>query len=227
MDHAYFEGKTAEIGETINGYLAAGKKLFVGSSFQTHSIPLLHIVSRIKRNIPVYFIDTGHHFDETLAFKQQIGELLGIEIIDLHSVVSTELQHDAAGTPYFASDPDRCCNINKIQPLQPVLRSHDVWINGIRKDQSETRSQMGREVRGPCNTLRYHPILGWNSKEIFYYRRLHHLPPHPLEEKGYPSIGCEPCTRRPDPMGDERSGRWFGHQKTECGLHTDLAAKGL
>jgi len=139
MDQVYFQNKTTTIEETLNSYLAAGKKLFVGSSFQTHSIPLLHIVSSISRDIPVYFIDTGFHFAETIEFKQLIGELLGLKIISARSVVSTELQYDAKGTPYFACDPDLCCNINKIQPLQPVLRNHDVWINGIRRDQNKTR----------------------------------------------------------------------------------------
>ena len=103
--------------------------------------------------------------------------------------------------------------------------AHDVWINGIRADQSETRRQMGRTAKGPFNTQRYHPMLDWNNKEIFYYRKLYRLPPHPLEEKGYLSIGCEPCTRKIDPSGDERQGRWFGMKKTECGLHTDLIEK--
>ena len=120
MDQVYFQSKTTAIEETLNSYLAAGKKLFVGSSFQTHSITLLHIVSSISSDIPVYFIDTGFHFAETIEFKQLIGELLGLKIISARSVVSTELQYDAKGTPYFASDPDHSCNINKIQPLQPV-----------------------------------------------------------------------------------------------------------
>jgi len=84
---------------------------------------------------------------------------------------------------------------------------------------------MGRTANGPFGTLRYHPMLDWNNKEIFYYRKLFELPSHPLEDKGYMSIGCEPCTRKVDPDGDERQGRWFGMKKTECGLHTDLIEK--
>jgi len=225
MDRAYFQDKTAETKDTLNSYLAAGKKLFVGSSFQTHSIPLLHLVRSVSRDIPVYFIDTGFHFPETIIFKEQIGDLLDLNIINTHSVVCKSLQCNASGTFYFASDPDHCCYLNKIQPLEPVLMTHDVWINGIRGDQSATRQQMGREIKGPFNTLRYHPMLDWTSKEIFYYRKLFELPTHPLEEKGYVSIGCEPCTRRVDPLGDERSGRWFGMKKTECGLHTDLVQR--
>lgn len=225
MDQAYFEQKTADIRQAIEGFLAEGKKLFVGSSFQSHSIPLLHIVRSISRDIPVYFIDTGFHFPETIDYKEQIAELLDLNVISTRSVVCKRLQCDADGMFYFATDPDHCCYLNKIQPLEPVLIEHDVWINGVRADQSATRAQMGRIANGPFDTLRYHPMLEWNSKDIFYYRKLHDLPPHPLEEKGYQSIGCEPCTRKVDPLGDERQGRWFGMKKTECGLHTDLIEK--
>jgi phosphoadenosine phosphosulfate reductase len=225
MDTAYFAEKTAEIERAVNGFLAEGLKPFVSSSFQTHSIPLLHIISSISREIPVYFIDTGFHFPETIIYKERIAELLGIEVISTKPLVCKSLQVDGDGNLYFASDPDHCCYLNKIQPLEPVLMTHDIWINGIRGDQSAHRKQLGVIEQGPFGTRRYHPMLGWSSKEIYYYRKLYDLPPHPLEEKGYQSIGCEPCTRKMDPEGDERQGRWFGLKKTECGLHTDLIEK--
>jgi phosphoadenosine phosphosulfate reductase len=225
MDAQYFEEKTAEIEQRISGFLNEGLKIFIGSSFQTHSIPLLHIVTTISKEIPVYFIDTGFHFPETLIYRDQIAELLGIEVLNTHPVVCKSLQCDADGNLYFASDPDHCCYLNKIQPLEPVLIEHDVWINGIRAEQSAHRKAMGSVIKGPFGTLRYHPVLHWTSKDIFYYRKLHNLPSHPLEKKGYLSIGCEPCTRKVDPSGDERSGRWFGMKKTECGLHTELVEK--
>jgi len=225
MDAQYFEEKTAEIAQCIDGFVADGLKLFIGSSFQTHSIPLLHIITSISKDIPVYFINTGFHFPETLIYRDQIAELFGIEVINTRPVVCKSLQCDESGNLYFASDPDHCCYLNKIQPLEPVLIEKDVWINGIRAEQSAHRKAMGSIIKGPFNTLRYHPVLHWTSKDIFYYRKLHNLPPHPLEAKGYLSIGCEPCTRKVDPSGDERQGRWFGMKKTECGLHTDLVEK--
>ncbi len=225
MDQAYFDEKTAEVRETISGFLDEGKKLFVGSSFQSHSIPLLHIIRSISKDIPVYFIDTGFHFPETIIYKEDIAKRLDLNVISTRSIVCKRLQCDADGAFYFASDPDHCCYLNKIQPLEPVLMEHDVWINGVRADQSETRRQMARIANGPFGTQRYHPMLNWNNKEIFYYRKLYDLPSHPLEEKGYMSIGCEPCTRKIDPDDDERQGRWFGMKKTECGLHTDLIEK--
>ena len=158
-------------------------------------------------------------------YRDQIAKLLDIEVIDTKPVVCKSLQCDADGNLYFASDPDHCCYLNKIQPLEPVLIEKDVWINGIRAEQSAHRKAMGTVEKGPFGTLRYHPVLHWTNKDIYYYRKLHNLPPHPLEEKGYLSIGCEPCTRKADLSGDERQGRWFGMKKTECGLHTDLVEK--
>lgn len=225
MSQAYFEQKTADIRVMINGFLAEGKKLFVGSSFQGHSIPLLHIVRSISQDIPVYFIDTGFHFPETIIYKEQIAKLLDLQVINIRSMVGKRLQCDADGMFYFTVDPDHCCYLNKIQPLESVLIEYDVWINGVRADQSETRRRMEQTVKGSFDTLRYHPVLHWSNKDIFYYRKLHNLPPHPLEQKGYLSIGCEPCTREVDALVDERQGRWFGLKKTECGLHTDLIEK--
>jgi phosphoadenosine phosphosulfate reductase len=225
MDSSYFEQKTAEIAGYVNGFLAEGLKPFVSSSFQSHSIPLLHILTSISKEVPVYFIDTGFHFPETIIYRDQIAERLGIEVINTKPTVGKNLQLDGDGNFYFASDPDHCCYLNKIQPLEPVLIEKDIWINGIRADQSAHRKKMGVMVNGPFGTRRYHPMLGWTNKDIYYYRKLYDLPAHPLEEKGYLSIGCEPCTRKMDLSGDERQGRWFGMKKTECGLHTDLIEK--
>ncbi len=222
MDAQYFKDKTTGIEKQITAFLNEGKKLFIGSSFQTHSIPLLHIITSISKEIPAYFIDTGFHFPETLIYRDQISDLLGLEVLNTHSITCKSLQCDADGNLYFVSDPDYCCYLNKIQPLEPVLVEHDVWINGVRAEQSAHRKTMVALMKGTFGTLRYHPMLHWTNKEIFYYRKLHNLPPHPLEEKGYLSIGCEPCTRKIETTGDERKGRWFGMKKTECGLHTEL-----
>ena len=210
------------IREKIESYKAAGKRLFTTSSFQSHSIPLLHIISRIDRSIPVYFTNTGYLFPETISFAEQISERLGLRMIGLRSVVPKVHQTDHKGRFFFASDPDHCCYLNKVQPLEPVLMQHDVWINGIRADQSANRRAMNEEQPAPHNTLRYHPMLNWDAKMIHYYRKDHNLPSHPLETEGYLSVGCEPCTTKLVDDGNERNARWFGMNKTECGLHTEL-----
>lgn len=199
--------------------------MFTTSSFQTHSIVLLHIISKIDNSIPVYFINTGFHFPETVAFKDQVAEMLKLNIREVSSFTSRHMQKDAKGKFLFTSDPDFCCYLNKVQPLEPILAEHDVWINGVRADQSAVRKSFQIEEKAPHDVIRFHPMLDWNTKMIELYIKEHKLPRHPLEEKGYFSIGCEPCTRKFDLEWNAREGRWFGLKKTECGLNTDLVEK--
>lgn len=213
-----------EIKSYLENYRKERKKVFATSSLQTHSIPLLHIISRIDKDIPIFFINTGFHFPETVKFRDQIIEQLGLKMVDLHSMVSRNLQRDQKGQFYFTSDPDYCCFLNKTQPMEPILGEYDIWINGIRGDQNANRKNMQIEQDAPRGSKRFHPMLDWTSKMIYEYSKEFNLPKHPLENQGYLSIGCEPCTRKVD-LSNDRSGRWFGLNKTECGLHTDLAAK--
>jgi len=206
----------------INEYKAAGKTLFTTSSFQSHSLVLLHILSRIDRSIPVYFINTGFHFPETVSFRDQVTEQFGLNTIDLKSDVPKFMQRDPDGRLLFTSDPDHCCHLNKTAPMDAILLAKDVWINGVRADQSAVRAAMKVEQPAKHGCLRFHPMLDWNPKMIWQYQKEHKLPKHPLEEKGFVSIGCEPCTRKLDPEMQEREARWFGMNKVECGLNTDL-----
>lgn len=213
------------IKQKIEEYKEKGLKLFSTSSFQTHSIVLLHILSRIDKSIPIFFINTGYHFPETVRYRDQITEMFGLNLVDLHSNTSKNLQRDATGKLLFTSDPDFCCHLNKVLPLDNILAEYDIWINGIRADQSAVRKQMKVEQNAPHGAIRFHPMLDWNSRMIEQYLKEHQLPRHPLEAKGYFSIGCEPCTRKFDINMMEREARWFGLNKTECGLHTDLVQK--
>ena len=213
------------IKDKIQQYRSQGKKVFTTSSFQSHSIILLHILSKIDKSIPVYFLNTGYHFPETISFKEEITRLFGLNTIDLYSATPKYMQKDSHGQLLFTSDPDHCCYLNKVQPLESILMSYDVWINGVRADQSSIRKNFSLEEKAPHGTLRYHPIIHWTSKRIHEYRKIYDLPVHPLETKGYLSIGCEPCTRKLDPETAERESRWYGLNKTECGLNTDLVIK--
>lgn len=214
-----------QIEQKLKLYTSAGKKMFSTSSFQSHSLVLLHIISKIDNQIPIFFINTGYHFPESLAFRDQITEQFGLKVIDLSSEIPKYMQRDTEGRLLFASDPDHCCHINKVQPLDAVMRSYDIWINGVRADQSATRAAMLEEQPAPHGVVRYHPMLHWTSKMVYEYQKLHQLPKHPLENKGYMSIGCEPCTRKIDTEMLEREARWYGLNKNECGLHTTLGAK--
>jgi phosphoadenosine phosphosulfate reductase len=214
--------KFPEIEKQIRGYRESGKRLFTTSSFQSHSLVLLHILSRIDNAIPVYFINTGYHFPETVRFRDEVADAFGLSVQDLRSQVPKFMQRDADGQLLFTSDPDHCCYLNKTQPVDAILLSHDIWINGVRADQSATRAAMMVEQPAKHGCIRFHPMLDWNAKMIWQYQKEHNLPKHPLEEKGFISIGCEPCTRKLDPEMQEREARWFGMNKVECGLHTDL-----
>ena len=214
-----------EIKAWIERYRSEGKTMFTSSSFQSHSLVLLHILSRIDKTIPVYFLNTGYHFPETIRFRDSVAASFGMKTIDLRSDVPKIMQRDNDGRLLFTSDPDYCCYLNKTRPMDAVLREHDIWINGVRADQSQVRAAMKVEQPAPHGTLRFHPMLDWTSKMIYDYRKEHNLPKHPLEDKGYVSIGCEPCTRKLDPAMQEREARWYGLQKVECGLHTELVSK--
>ncbi len=210
------------IAEKISHYQAQGKSLFTSSSFQTHSLVMLHILSRIDSSIPIYFINTGYLFPETIAFKDEVAAQFGLTIHEVKSSTPKYLQREANGKLMFTTDPDHCCYLNKTAPMEPVLANYDVWINGVRADQSAVRKAMKSEQPAPFNTLRFHPMLDWTNQAIFRYVREYDLPRHPLDAQGYVSIGCEPCTRKPDPEMQEREARWYGMNKVECGLHTDL-----
>lgn len=214
-----------EIENRINEYENRGLKLYTTSSFQTHSIVLLHLLSRINKNIPVFFINTGYHFPETVAFKDLVGEKFNLNIKEVVSSIPRHMQKDEQGQLLFVSDPDYCCHINKVEPLEPILSEYDVWINGVRADQSAVRKNFQIEEQAPHNVIRFHPMLDWNNRMIYAYLKEHQLPRHPLEEKGYTSIGCEPCTRKMDLEMNEREARWYGLKKTECGLNTELVKK--
>ncbi|MFT5618175.1 MAG: phosphoadenosine phosphosulfate reductase [Arenicella sp.] len=216
----YFEQK-------IKQYQSEGKSIFASSSFQSHSIPMIHIISQIDNSIPVYFLNTGYHFPETMAYRTQIAELLNLNVIDAKSPISKNLQREPDGRLYFASDPNHCCFLNKTLPMEPVLARHDIWITGVRRDQNANRSSFPYEAKGPQDTLRFHPMLDWNGKMIGTYINDFKIPRHPLEAKGYLNIGCSPCTAKYVDNGDGtgRGSRWAGMKKTECGLHTDLMAK--
>jgi len=202
--------------------------MFVTSSFQTHSLVLLHILSRTAADIPVFFLNTGYLFPETLAFRDQIAEAFALQVQDLHSAVPKTQQRDGAGRSLYASDPDFCCYLNKTQPMEVMLEKYDVWITGVRADQNDNRRTLTVEQQTPGRAIRFHPMLGWTERAIEAYISEYKLPRHPLEAEGYLSVGCEPCTRKIDldlVEQDPRMARWFGLQKTECGLHTDLVGK--
>lgn len=206
------------IRDKIFQYKSEGKRLFATSSFQTNSVVLLHIISKIDKTLPVYFINTGFHFPETITYKNIITQMLGLHVRDLLPHVPKAMQCNASGDLMFTYDPDYCCYLNKVQPVEALLKQYEVWINGVRADQNNIRSSFREEEATRYKAVKYHPILRWSGQEMDDYINFFDLPVHPLEKLGYKSIGCEPCTR-PVNGPDVREGRWAGMKKTECGLH--------
>jgi phosphoadenosine phosphosulfate reductase len=190
------------------------------SSFGADSAVLLHMVAQIDPKTPVVFVDTGQHFPETLAYRDALVARLG-----LTNVVNAGPDPEVAAKEdperfLFQSDPDRCCDIRKVQPLARALENYDAWITGRKSFQSATRSRVPLfEAEG--DRVKVNPLVGWSAADILDYIRAADLPPHPLVAKGFPSIGCLPCTSRVAPGEDPRAGRWRGRGKTECGIHTE------
>lgn len=213
--------------EKIQEYRSDKKRVIASSSFQSHSIPMLKLIAEIDASIPVYFLNTGFHFAETLKYKNQIVQWLGLRVIDLSSPIAKSQQITTDGHLMFTQHPDHCCHMNKTLPMEPILAMNDVWITGIRRDQNENRRNMNYEAKGKFGITRFHPMLDWTQDMIDYYMQKENVPMHPLENMGYYSIGCEPCTQKPNGMMAmaDRGGRWSGMKKTECGLHTDLIAQ--
>lgn len=197
-------------------------QIAVSSSFQTQSVPLLHIVAKIDPEILIFFLDTGFHFWETLIFREQLQRELKLHVQDLHPDKQWATFLRRFGHELYLQDPDLCCYLRKVQPMQKAMKSVRAWITGIRRDQTATRKNAKILEIERDGLVKINPLLNWTRADITRYMREHDLPEHPLFEKGYRSIGCKPCTRAVLEGEDERAGRWDGKTKTECGLHTEM-----
>mgnify|MGYP001396266232 CR=1 FL=1 len=192
------------------------------SSFGAESAVLLHLASRIDPAVPVVFIDTGRLFPETLAYRDTLIARLGLT--DVRSVGPDPEAMEAAD-PYgalFSMDPDRCCHLRKVEPLAEALAPFTAWITGRKRFQASTRSALP-VFEADATHIKVSPLATWGAGELVAYLREHDLPRHPLVAKGYPSIGCAPCTSPVAPGEDPRAGRWRGQGKTECGIHAPAA----
>jgi phosphoadenosine phosphosulfate reductase len=173
--------------------------------------------------VRVVFINTGFHFPETLAYRDEIVRRFDLRhFVELQPVMPREEFARTHGLDLYARDPDLCCQINKVEPLRRYLPGVRAWINGRRRDQAAARHDI-RVVEALQGGLhKVNPLAAWTTRDTFYYMEQHGIPTHPLFEQGYASIGCAPCTRPVLAGEDERSGRWAGQNKTECGIHTFL-----
>jgi phosphoadenosine phosphosulfate reductase len=199
-----------------------GDEVVVSSSFQTQSLPLLHIVSQVAPELPVLFVDTGQHFADTLAYRDQLAALLGLNVRVVRAALSRQEVNARYGDDLYRRDPDLCCYLNKIEPMERALHGARAWISGVRRDQTTNRRSFQVVEEGERGIIRVHPLLNWTRHDVETYIARYELPHHPLHELGYTSVSCWPCTAPIHNGDDERAGRWQGTDKTECGLHTRL-----
>ena len=223
------EGKFALVKATSLLRLAI-EDLFPGrialvSSFGADSAVLLHMVAGVDKHTPVVFVDSGQHFPETLAYRDALVARLGLTNVIVAEPDPAALAAEDPEKFLFASDPDRCCEIRKVQPLAKALEGYEAWITGRKGFQSATRARVPLfEAEG--ERVKVNPLVGWSASDLLAYIREADLPPHPLVAKGFPSIGCLPCTSPVRPGEDSRAGRWRGRGKTECGIHTEPLSVG-
>jgi len=197
-----------------------GDKLCLTCSWQKQSSVLVHMVSELGLDVPVIELDTGLFFAETYATRERLVERYGLELVRPEVITIAE-QHKQEGPNLWERDPDRCCHVRKVEPLERVLKDFDAWISGIRREQSLTRKDAERvEWSDRYEVWKVQPLVDWNAKRVDAYIRVNEIPYNPLHDAGYPSIGCIPCTRPVSRDQDERAGRWADSDKIECGIHT-------
>jgi phosphoadenosine phosphosulfate reductase len=213
------EAMTAEE-SLLWAYDRFGDKLCLTCSWQKQSSVLVHMVSELGIDIPVVELDTGLFFAETYATREKLVERYGLELIR-PEVISVAEQHKQEGPNLWESNPDRCCHVRKVEPLERALKDYDAWISGIRREQSLTRKDAQRvEFSERYDVWKVQPLVDWDAKRVDAYIHVNEIPYNPLHDAGYPSIGCIPCTRPVSRDQDERAGRWADSDKIECGIHT-------
>lgn len=193
-------------------------RIAVVSSFGADSALLLSMTAEIDRTVPVLFLETGQHFPETLAYRNEFAAALGLSgVRDIRPDVNALSVRDPDAVLY-AFDPDACCTLRKTEPLKRALAPFAAWVTGRRKSQATTRSAM-RQVEWVDGRMKFNPLADWTDADVASELQRRDLPRHHLVDQGYLSIGCAPCTKPAQPGKDPRSGRWAGTPKTECGIH--------
>jgi phosphoadenosine phosphosulfate reductase len=199
----------ARMAHIFNSY----DKVLITSSFGTTSAIMLHIVSRLKPKHPIYMINTGYLFQETLDYMHELQSLLDLNIVQLEP--ETWKHQFTVDDQTWKKDPDFCCQLNKVEPLEKLIGNHHIWISGLIGYQNAYRSGLDMVDKKDA-IYKIYPLIDWTPNMVRDYFEMHGLPRHPLERLGYQSIGCEQCTK----PGKGRDGRWGSSGKTECGLHT-------
>jgi phosphoadenosine phosphosulfate reductase len=224
LNARYADRQAGEIVALAVNELFPGRIALV-SSFGGESAVLLHLLAQVDRHAPVIFLDSGRLFAETLQFRSRLVEHLGLTDV---RTVTPDPERVLGADPHRAlwmTNPDLCCRIRKTEPLARALKGFDAWFTGRKRFQSAVRAEL-RLFEADGGRIKVNPLANWSADNLRAYMTAHALPEHPLVGRGYPSIGCVPCTSRVEPGEDARAGRWRGLDKTECGIHTELEADG-
>ncbi len=181
---------------------------------------LVHLAAQTRPGVDVLFLDTGYHFAETMGTRDAVEAVYGVNVVNVRPEASVAEQDALLGKDLFARDAAECCRLRKVVPLKRSLSGYNAWITGIRRVEAPTRANAPLiSFDEGFGLVKINPIAPWSDDEMQAYIEANGILVNPLVEEGYPSIGCAPCTRKPEPGSDPRSGRWAGIAKTECGLH--------
>jgi len=208
-----------------------GKRASIGTSFQGAGLVMIDLAQKNKIPLSVFTLDTGLLFPETVELKKRLESFFGITIESLEPQHTVEKQAELKGAELWKRDPDTCCTLRKVEPLQKKLENLDCWITGLRRQQSDTRSDIGIIELYEFDSIRnreiakLNPMANWKKEDVWDYLKKNKIPYNPLHDQGYRSIGCVPCTSKTTGGENERAGRWTGFNKTECGIHTFMKKK--
>ena len=202
------------------GFDCFGKKMVIGTGFGLSGIVILNRVHKLNLPVTVFYLDTEQLFPETYQLKEKIRERFQVTIEAVHPELSLNEQAEKFGDKLWNRDPDKCCYLRKVQPLEKYLSGKKAWVTGVRRSQGDTREQTEVIEWDPENcVVKMNPLARWSEEDVWNYIEENNLPYNPLYARGYPAIGCVPCTVPVNSGTDLRSGRWKNLEKTECGIH--------
>ncbi|WP_045199569.1 phosphoadenylyl-sulfate reductase [Rhodococcus sp. B7740] len=195
-----------------------GNDFIVASNMQDGV--LVHLAAQVHPGVDVLFLDTGYHFAETIGTRDAVEAVYGVNVVNARAEKTVAEQDSIEGKDLFAREPNRCCAMRKVAPLKKELANYSAWVTGIRRVEAPTRANAPLiSFDDAFGLVKINPIAPWSDEQMQAYIDEHSILVNPLVDEGYPSIGCAPCTVKPAPGADPRSGRWAGKAKTECGLH--------
>jgi len=208
-----------------------GPRAAIGTSFQGAGLVMMHLAKKEGLQFPVFTLDTGLLFPETIELKKSLEDFYGFQIESLEPDLTVQEQADVNGPELWKREPDLCCTMRKVLPLQGKLADLDCWITGLRREQSDARAGIGiielytLDQAAGRDIVKLNPMANWSRDAVWDYIKQHKIPYNPLHDRGYRSIGCWPCTTQTANGANERAGRWTGFNKVECGIHTFLPKK--